>query len=66
MNKFKQFGSDNWIEIFPVWHEMLGRMFDGLNWMNDERELLEFMREEIVNMVTIIDSRLAELKDRPE
>lgn len=66
MNKFKQFGSDNWVSIFPRWHEIIGKMFDGLNWHAPERELLEFMREEIMRMVDIIDRRLAELRDRPE
>jgi len=66
MTKFKQFGSDNWVSIFPRWHEIIGKMYNGLNWHASERDLLEFMREEIVKMVEVIDSRLAELRDRPE
>mgnify|MGYP000904271161 FL=1 len=66
MTEFKQFGSDNWVAVFPKWHEIIGKMYAGLNWHAPERDLLEFMREEIVKMVEVIDSRLQELRDRPE
>lgn len=64
--KNSEFGSDNWVEIFPQWHDVIGRMFAGLNWHASERTLLEYMREEIMRMVEVIDSRLQELGDRPE
>lgn len=66
MTDFKQFGSDNWVNAFSVWYMYLGKQFDGLNWHASERSLLEFMREEIMHMVEVIDSRLQELRDRSE